>query len=188
MGQTGSLLVVCNKKGEAAGLLEKTKDEGWKSFHLSAAMCVQHRRDTLKALYDALPNGKVLCVSTQVIEAGVDISFQSVLRLAAGMDSIVQSAGRCNRNGESETRRPVYLVNCTDENLGMLHDIQRGRDASLDLLYAYQKDPAAFDGDLASDKAIGFYYRKLYQRMDGGAQDYPYPPRKACLLYTSRCV
>lgn len=174
MEGTESLLVVCNRKDEAARLLEQTTDASWRSFHLSAAMCTQHRRDTLRAVYDALEKKeKVLCVSTQVIEAGVDISFQSVLRLAAGMDSVVQSAGRCNRNGESPTRCPVYLVNCADENLCRLRDIQRGKDASTVLVNAYQSSPDAFAGDLSSDAAIRYYYQCLYRSMDEGAQDYP---------------
>lgn len=183
MEQTESLLVVCNKKDEAAKLLEQTEDAAWRSFHLSAAMCMQHRRDTLRALYDALEKKeKVLCISTQVIEAGVDISFQSVLRLAAGMDSVVQSAGRCNRNGEFRLRRPVYLVNCADENLSRLRDIQRGKDASMALVNVYQSDPDAFAGDLASDAAIQYYYRRLYQSMDQEAQDYPLGKGKATLF------
>lgn len=183
MAQTESLLVVCNKKDEASKLLEQTADTAWQSFHLSASMCMQHRRDTLQALYGALEkNEKVLCISTQVIEAGVDISFQSVLRLAAGMDSVVQSAGRCNRNGESPTRRPVYLVNCVDENLSRLLDIQRGKDASMALVNAYQRNRDIFAGDLASDAAIQYYYRCLYRSMDEEAQDYPLGKGKASLF------
>ena len=82
--------VICNKKSEAAYLLENTQSSGHRSFHLSAAMCMQHRRDVLCELQKALAKGeKVICIATQVVEAGVDISFGSVLRLAAGMDSIV---------------------------------------------------------------------------------------------------
>ena len=70
-------------------------------------MCVAHRRVTIDSLREALDtlDEKVVCVSTQVIEAGVDISFQTVIRLAAGMDSVVQAAGRCNRNGETKIHR-----------------------------------------------------------------------------------
>ena len=174
MEQTDSLLVICNKKDEAASLFRKLCTEPWQCFHLSAGMCMQHRRDTLKALMAALRSGqKTLCISTQVIEAGVDISFQRVLRLAAGMDSVVQSAGRCNRNGELEERQPVYLVNCSDEKLGSLREIQQAKDATSALLDAYEKDPARFDGDLASDAAIAYYYQQLYKELKGGAQDYP---------------
>ena len=68
-----------------------------------------------KSLNECVEGGpKVVCVSTQVIEAGIDISFASVIRLTAGMDNIVQAAGRCNRNGESRELAPVYLVLCED--------------------------------------------------------------------------
>lgn len=183
MSKTRSLLVICNKKDEAATLLKKTRGDKWTSFHLSAGMCMQHRRDTVKALTDALQTEqKVLCVSTQVIEAGVDISFQSVIRLAAGMDSVVQSAGRCNRNGDEETCQPVYLVNCTDEDLGKLHEIQRGKTATIDLMEAYERFPERFENDLSSKTAIDYYYERLYAEMDIGAQDYYIPKLDATLF------
>lgn len=171
-----SLLVVCNKKDEAAFLLESLSDDGIACFHLSAAMCAAHRRSVLQALEIALTESrtggkKVVCVSTQVIEAGVDISFQRVIRLAAGMDSVIQSAGRCNRNAESSTPAKVSIVQCTDENLSRLEEIQRGQTATIALLNAYQKSPERFHNDLAGDEAIAFYYRQLYQRMDPGFQD-----------------
>lgn len=172
MESIDSLLVVCNQKKEAAHLLQETQSSAYRSFHLSAAMCMQHRRDTLAALQEALSrHEKVLCVATQVIEAGVDISFDSVLRLMAGMDSIVQAAGRCNRNGESEMPRPVYIVNCSDEKLGMLRDIQRGKDASIALMNAFQSAPERFDGDLSSDASIQYYYQALYRDMEDEEQD-----------------
>lgn len=149
METTESLLVVCNKKSEAAYLLEKTKSEEYGSFHLSAGMCMQNRRDVLEALRTALARReKVLCIATQVIEAGVDISFDAVVRLTAGMDSVVQAAGRCNRGGESRVPRPVYTMNCADEKLGMLRDIRRGKDATLSLMEAFQRMPEKLGGNL----------------------------------------
>lgn len=183
MAETDSLLVICNKKSEAAYLFERTKSTEYKSFHLSAAMCMQNRRDVLAALQDSLSrHEKVLCIATQVIEAGVDISFGAVLRLAAGLDSIVQAAGRCNRSGESRSPRPVYVVNCTDENLSMLRDIRRGKDASLELAEAYKKSPGQFDNDLFSNESIRYYYKALYRDMADGEQDYSIPEQKTTLF------
>lgn len=172
----GSLLVVCNKKDEASFLFKALSDDDLACFHLSAAMCAAHRRNVLQALELALAesrNGgkKVLCVSTQVIEAGVDISFQRVIRMAAGMDSVIQSAGRCNRNAESSTPEKVSIVQCADEKLSRLEDIQRGQTATIALLNAFKKSPERFNNDLAGDESIAFYYRQLYQRMDEGFQD-----------------
>lgn len=183
MKTTDSLLVVCNKKSEAAYLLKHTRSAEYRSFHLSAAMCMRHRRDVLSELQAALARGeKVLCIATQVIEAGVDISFATVLRFIAGMDSVVQAAGRCNRNGESETLRPVYAVNCTDEKLGMLRDIQRGKDATLELMDAFGASPKRFDDSLFSDASIRYYYCALYRDMAAGEQDYYVREQKTTLL------
>ena len=172
-----SLLVVCNTKKEAAFLFESLQAANCRCFHLSAAMCVQHRRETLQALQSALdkPSAdnrqKVVCVSTQVIEAGVDISFQRVIRFSAGMDSVVQAAGRCNRHAEQKKPAPVRLIRCTDERLRALDDIVRGQNATTALLTAFSKTPEAFRHDLSSEEAIRFYYRRLYAEMEPGFQD-----------------
>lgn len=170
---TDSLLIVCNKKDEAAYLYRELAGRGFRCFHLSAAMCTAHRRAVLAGLQAALEAGeRTLCVATQVIEAGVDISFARVIRLSAGMDSVVQAAGRCNRHGEQPDPAPVYLVQCQNENLARLPDIQRGKDATGDLLAQYRQRPERFGNDLSSDEAIGYYYRRLYQEMPDGFQDY----------------
>lgn len=174
LDRCGSLLVVCNKKSEAAHLYERLRYADANVFHLSASMCMQHRRDTLEAIEASLDSGqKTLCISTQVIEAGVDISFDCAIRLLAGMDSAVQTAGRCNRNGEAGSVMPVYLVQCADEKLGMLRTIEDAKSASVALLSAFDRDEQRFDADLSSDGAVGFYYRKLYANMKGEAQDFP---------------
>lgn len=172
-----SLLVVCNTKKEAAFLFESLQAASCRCFHLSAAMCVQHRRETLQALQSALdkPSAdnrqKVVCVSTQVIEAGVDISFQRVIRFSAGMDSVVQAAGRCNRHAEQKKPAPVRLIRCTDERLRGLDDIVRGQNATTALLTAFSKTPGVFRHDLSSEESIRFYYRRLYTEMEPGFQD-----------------
>lgn len=171
--QVQSLLVVCNRKDEAEYLFTRLRLFADVSCHLSASMCTAHRRKTLEDLNQALKNGrKCLCVATQVIEAGVDISFQRVIRLAAGMDSVIQSAGRCNRNGEFKEPVPVYVVTCQGENLGRLQEIDRAKKATESLLDAWRRDPARFHHDLSSDQAISTYYHKLYADMKRGYQDY----------------
>ena len=168
-----SLLIVCNKKDEAAYFYQELAGCGFCCIHLSAAMCTAHRRAALARLQAALDAGKkTVCVSTQVIEAGVDISFARVIRLSAGMDNVIQAAGRCNRNGEQAEPAPVYLVQCQNENLARLPDIQRGKDATGDLLAQYHQRPERFQNDLSSDEAIGYYYLRLYQEMPQGFPDY----------------
>ena len=171
-----SLLIVCNKKGQAERLYALLNGGDFALFSLSAAMCVAHRRNTLDKLRRALRQGgqKTLCVSTQVIEAGVDISFACVIRLSAGMDSVIQAAGRCNRGGEAGlgVLAPVYLVQCQNESLDKLPDIQIGQGATQELLTEFSAHPELYHNRLDSDEAVGYYYRALYRREPLGHHDY----------------
>ena len=196
--EADSLLVISNKKEEAAFLYRALSDSGAACFHLSASMCAAHRRDTLRALYQALEQNrtKVVCVATQVMEAGVDISFQRVIRLAAGMDNVIQAAGRCNRHGQELSPVPVYVVACQNENLTKLPEMQRAKTVTLELLEAFRQRPQDFGGDLASDRSIQWYYRALYAHMEKGYQDYPLKKERDTLfslmgsnsrLYTEEC-
>jgi len=170
-----SLLIVCNKKAEVETIFTALKEEDLALFQLSAAMCTAHRRDTLEHLRSSLSEQmrKTVCVSTQVIEAGVDISFSCVIRLEAGMDSVIQAAGRCNRNGERKGMlAPVYLVRCKNEKLTNLPDIQRGKDATTALLCEFSQRPEQYGGNLDSSEAIQFYYRALYRNFAEDYQDF----------------
>lgn len=137
----------------------------------------------------------MVCISTQLVEAGVDFSFGCVIRILAGMDNVVQAAGRCNRNGEHAERGPVYLVNLREERLSRLPEIWQAQKAAESLLADFAENPAAFDGELTSDTAIRAYYRALYAEMDNGGQDYPLPDLGTSLLdllsvnrvFRSRC-
>lgn len=181
--EADSLLVICNKKDEADQLYQLLKEHAEVSCHLSASMCIAHRRKTLNQMMAALAEGKkCLCVSTQVIEAGVDISFARVIRLSAGMDSVIQAAGRCNRHGEIPEPVPVYVVPYIGEKLGMLREIQDAKTASDSLLEAFRRDPGRFDHDLSSDKAIAWYYRKLYAAMPVGYQDFHIKKKRVTLF------
>lgn len=129
LDEKGSCLVIVNTKNWAQALYLKCKGKVDKDslFHLSTNQCSAHRNelfDRIKwRLKEKLP---VLCFSTQLIEAGVDISFASVIRFLAGLDSIAQAAGRCNRNGLLPTAT-VHVVNPAEENLDRLIDIKEGR-------------------------------------------------------------
>ena len=168
-----SLLVVCNRKDEAEYLFSRLREDAEMAYHLSASMCTEHRRKVLAELRAALDAGrKCLCVATQVIEAGVDISFHRVIRLAAGMDSVVQAAGRCNRHGEFPEPVPVYVVTCQGENLERLREIREAKQATQTLLEGFRHEPEQFENDLSSDGAIQTYYQKLYENMNADHQDY----------------
>ena len=98
-------------------------------FHLSTNQCAAHRKaifDTIKArLKNKQP---VICISTQLIEAGVDISMACVIRALGGLDSIAQAAGRCNRHGEKEGKGQVWVLNLQEQDFTrILPDIQAGK-------------------------------------------------------------
>ena len=171
-----STLVICNKKSESEYLYEALKSEKYKMLHLSASMCMKHREEMTEEMKDALENGqKVLCISTQVIEAGVDVSFESVIRFKAGLDSIVQANGRCNRHGEGGENCKTYIVDCTDESLKYLKEIKKAKTAATDLLYRYNEDSGKFDNDLGSSAAVKCYYDCLFKKAVYEENYFDYP-------------
>jgi len=101
LSERGGSLVVVNTTKAARELYGRLDSSGISRFHLSARMCPEHRSTVLKEvkrlLYEKRP---LTLVSTQLIEAGVDVSFPAVFRAECGLDSLAQAAGRCNRNGE----------------------------------------------------------------------------------------
>lgn len=93
-------LCVMNRRQDAKDVYEALKGRHEYVIHLSRWMCQQHIVDQLQKVKIRLSNEQpVIVVSTQLIEAGVDIDFPVVYRAMAGLDSIAQSAGRCNREG-----------------------------------------------------------------------------------------
>ena len=170
----GSALVICNKRAEAAKMYKAMSDSvGCRVYHLSNSLCTAHRRKLLDDIISDLKEGhRVLCFATQLVEAGVDFSFGCVIRLLAGVDNIVQSAGRCNRNGESEETAPVYVVRLKGERMEHLEDIKRSQNAAEVFLYRYEADPEMFDRDIISEKSIKFYYEQLYKNAKVGACEF----------------
>ena len=104
-----SVLAIVNTKKAAKEIAMRIQklipdSEEYELFHLSTNMCPAHRSSVIQKLKAALQRkgrkAKVICVSTTLIEAGVDVSFEGVVRSLTGFDSIVQAAGRCNRTGK----------------------------------------------------------------------------------------
>ena len=129
---TQSCLFIVNTKKWAQELYQYCKGQNVPPealFHLSTNQCAAHRKaifDTIKArLKNKQP---VICISTQLIEAGVDISMACVIRALGGLDSIAQAAGRCNRHGEKEGKGQVWVLNLQEQDFTrILPDIQAGK-------------------------------------------------------------
>ena len=165
---------------------EKTEEEQITVFHLSTNMCVQNRLDKLdemKVLLDRKTRkGKVICISTALIEAGVDISFECVVRGRAGLDSIAQAAGRCNRNGET-IEGIVYIIREKEERLGNLLEIENGIQCSGPVLDDFLERPEYYQMDLFSPKALEKYYDKKYNPKDDKLkQQMRYPLEKGDMV------
>ena len=157
---SGSVLVIVNMKSQAKELFERLRGTTEHVYHLSTSMCPAHRMavlDKIKMCLDPERPQPVVCVSTQLIEAGVDVDFGSVIRYLAGLDSIAQAAGRCNRNGRRDAGR-VLIVNAANEKLDSLNDIRTAQDIATRVLREYRDDPAAFDHNLQSPKVMERYY------------------------------
>lgn len=164
----GSCLVVCNTKGWAEQVYSQCLTQ-WSGarYYLSTHLCPAHRLKKLEALrqdLDPKTLRPVLCVSTQLVECGVDISFGSVIRFAAGLDSILQAAGRCNRHGAA-CRGRVHIVTVQSENLEFLKDIHDGRSIYLAAIkHGCKAQLAASGGDLNQSDIIRTYFQHYFHR------------------------
>lgn len=159
--QHQSILIVLNIKKSVLSLFEQLKQlTDYQVYHLSTSMCPAHRSTILKEMIGRLKEGlPTICVSTQLIEAGVDISFEAVVRSLAGLDSIAQAAGRCNRNAEREKGK-VYLVHLKNESLSKLPTIRIGSEVTLDHVLSH--DDAI--GQLLSPEMIAHYFAFFYSK------------------------
>ncbi|MBF0282644.1 MAG: CRISPR-associated helicase Cas3' [Zetaproteobacteria bacterium] len=134
-----SVLAIVSTRNDARELF-KLLPEGM--IHLSALMCGEHRSKTIAEIKARLKAGKpTRVVSTQLVEAGVDLDFPVVYRAMAGLDSIAQAAGRCNREGKlSEKGKVVVFVPPKPAPAGQL---LRAAQTTVSLLSGNNSDPLA---------------------------------------------
>ena len=169
MQRLDSVLAIFNTKNAAKEVFNELKkantdlpkEKQYLIFHLSTNMCPSHRIKILEDMRKKLGQQRVICISTQLIEAGVNISFGCVVRSLAGLDSIAQAAGRCNRHGESFCS-DVYIVNVAGEIVSKLVDIKEGQECTMRVLDEFKENPNMFDNDLLSPKAMERYYKYYY--------------------------
>jgi CRISPR-associated endonuclease/helicase Cas3 len=169
----GSCLAIVNTKKDAREIFQSLSGQAGANalvVHLSTGMCPAHRIEKLEELRAQLPsaNGEqpVMCVSTQLIEAGVDIDFACVIRDLAGLDSITQAAGRCNRHGARSTSGRVHIVELP-EPPAQLDEIRQGRTVARELLGQWRRTNPGRLFPLGDPQQMKEYYnRTFYRRRD----------------------
>ena len=163
VGRESSALVIVSTRRHARRIYENLKNVagGDGVFHLSAQMCPAHRLEVLEKVKARLGDGmRCLLVSTQLIEAGVDVDFPCVYREIAGCDSMVQAAGRCNREGRLESGR-VILFESSEP-----HSVPRGElTAAADKGREVVSLPEFRDSALSS-QAVRRYFQLRYNDLD----------------------
>ena len=109
LGNERQGLAVVNLKKDALALLDALDDPA--ALHLSTNLCGAHRRRVIEEVRERLERGEPCrLVSTQVVEAGVDLNFPFVMRAMGPLDAVIQAAGRCNRNGRMERGRVLVFL------------------------------------------------------------------------------
>ena len=115
LNRHSQVLCIVNRRDEAQAVFEKLKPEG--RYHLSTRMVPFDRRRTIQEIKRRLNEGEVCrVVSTSLVEAGVDLDFPTVYRAEAGLDSILQAAGRCNREGKRALEESVVNIYRSEKN------------------------------------------------------------------------
>ncbi|MGX4671004.1 CRISPR-associated helicase Cas3' [Cerasibacillus sp. JNUCC 74] len=184
INQVQNVLVILNTKTVVKTLyqeLQHKMDDKVAVYHLSTSMCAAHRNHILHEVRNKLKaKTPVICISTQLIEAGVDISFDCVIRSLAGLDSIAQAAGRCNRHGEKDIQQ-VYVIDHQEEQLKFLKEIDVGKQITRRILIDMKRDENAHGGNMLSPKAMERYFQELYAELSNDL-DYYIPSLKKDMM------
>lgn len=159
---SGHEQVVCvvNTRKDAQELFARLKEQG-DTVHLSRMMCPRHvgqTIETIKTRMKSAPEGRLRVVSTQLIEAGVDLDFPVVYRQEAGLDSILQAAGRCNREGK-RALCPTYVFSLSKEHRLPPGHIARANDARRGMAITE-------DCDWFAPETMRAYFAQFYARCD----------------------
>lgn len=152
------VLCIVNTRRDARELFERLPDEGIK-IHLSRTMCAAHISQKIEEMREAITNPAnkiVRVISTQLIEAGVDIDFPVVYRQEAGLDSILQAAGRCNREGKMGICK-TFVFSLAKEHILPPGYLSKTNNARKNMSKGQ---------DLFSSGAMTDYFKQLYSRVE----------------------
>lgn len=150
------MLVIVNNRRHARSLYDQAKHlDG--TFHLTTLMCAKHRSQKLDEIRGHLKNGEPCrVIATSLIEAGVDVDFPLVMRAEAGLDSVAQAAGRCNREGKRPSENSFVWIFAPEDKWKAPPEL--AVQAAVMRLTA-----DSFSDDLLSTQAVAAYFVELYQ-------------------------
>ncbi|UOO86660.1 CRISPR-associated helicase Cas3' [Neisseria arctica] len=154
--QHRQMLIIVNNRRHARSLYDSAKPlDG--VFHLTTLMCAKHRTQMLEIIRGRLKKGEPCrVVATSLIEAGVDVDFPLVMRAEAGLDSVAQAAGRCNREGKRLAEESFVWI--------FQPEAQWKAPAELGLLSGVMRAVVRQHADdLLSVEAITDYFSEVYQ-------------------------
>ena len=156
LGEHPQMLVIVNNRRHARSLYDQAKHlDG--TFHLTTLMCAKHRSQKLDEIRGRLKNGEPCrVIATSLIEAGVDVDFPLVMRAEAGLDSVAQAAGRCNREGKRPSENSFVWIFAPEEQWKAPPEL--ATQAAVMRLTA-----DSFSDDLLSTQAVTAYFAELYQ-------------------------
>ena len=156
LGERPQMLVIVNNRRHARSLYDQAKHlEG--TFHLTTLMCAKHRSQKLDEIRGRLKNGEPCrVIATSLIEAGVDVDFPLVMRAEAGLDSVAQAAGRCNREGKRPSENSFVWIFAPEEQWKAPPEL-----AAQATVMRLTVD--SFSDDLLSTQAVAAYFAELYQ-------------------------
>ena len=158
--ETQSALFIVNLTRQAQDLFSELKKKiSTPVFHLSARMCPAHRLNVLNEVRARLREGKpTILVATRVVEAGVDISFPIVYRDQCGLDSLAQSAGRCNRHGERDLGTVYFYTEDKVKLPSSFVDLRDGIYTMADIMN--QVSPT----EIFAPETVNSYFKQFYTR------------------------
>ncbi|MDO8871183.1 MAG: CRISPR-associated helicase Cas3' [Methanoregula sp.] len=156
------VLCIVNTRKHAKNLFDELEKSG-NCYHLSARMCPVHRREQIAEIKNLLKEGAdCRVISTQLIEAGVDIDFPVVYRAMTGIDSIAQAAGRCNREGKAREGK-VFVFKST-ESYGKATSWQNLVAEVGEMTLCRSDDPLSLS-------TVADYFQQLYRYKEDGGLD-----------------
>lgn len=154
-----SVLCVVNSRKDAGQVYRALRDNTDEVIHLSRSMCSAHLRKAIETIKERMRDGEpTKVISTQLIEAGVDLDFPCVWRAHSGLGSIIQAGGRCNREGKMERRGQVFVFSLADGSRPF-GNIARGCNATKMLLHKLSNKIT----DPTDPEVIAKYYRLYFK-------------------------